>query len=669
MADKTFVQNRGDDVRLFADRIKKLRKAAVGQQVPDTVRWNEIANVSQDKKGDRKLEIDLDKLGVWLKENAQQGKKWTRVSALWVSEYLTRAINKLMVDNGLLRGGEFAFEKGAKLSENIKNKEGKKIGETFVSRIVKNRPWVFSYLMYYLIATTFVAGAVKEPVPEQDKEEVKKENVEKETDSVPEKEQDKFENFVLNPNASEEEWQKQIDAVQPYVLSHIFSTEGYIKKAYFDVGASSGTLTFGAGFTIADRQHRSFASKILGRKLGNGSEISIQETKILVDAWMREKVYPPMKKAFKKPLPARLFVGLAVAAYNAGESTYTLAGNSGVPVVEAVNAGKSIQEIVDVYVRAYGKQRGTQWGGMPNKYGVCALYMLGHISEKAILESIGEAPYTIEPFVAAVQKQDSSFNKQNMVQGRLLVYDGNAKESKPIGVKYYDNLDGMLTKTKFRKTKGTVQLPVQEYFSTQEVKTMLAGNLFQGKTADFMREFNKNVVIEQSESEKLNEEGEFLFVEGKYADAEKKFKAAIKADKNNYIVYSNLSILYYHMGRFDDGLKIVQSLINSDKMKSVPDEIKSYTYYNAALCREGLGDKAKTKKQKQEHYKLSEQNLKLSEKYSGTEHGMLKQRLKEKMNNLSAKKQVVAFNDGIKKMESKKILQINNRDFSNEGIC
>jgi hypothetical protein len=104
-------------------------------------------------------------------------------------------------------------------------------------------------------------------------------------------------------------------------------------------------------------------------------------------------------------------------------------------------------------------------------------------------------------------------------------------------------------------------------------------------------------------------------------------------------------------------------------MKSVPDEIKSYTYYNAALCREGLGDKAKTKKQKQEHYKLSEQNLKLSEKYGGTEHGMLKQRLKEKMNNLSAKKQVVAFNDGIKKMESKKILQINNRDFSNEGIC
>lgn len=637
MSIKTVAQKRGADVQNVANKLKSVRKSLAEKNIPDTVHWNQVATIYKTQDGKKNIQVDWDKFAIWMKENAQHFGKLSGVGMLWMSEYLMRGLNKLLVDNQLI--------------ENLEQIAQKKS----VTKFGHKHPWVESYLIYYMFAASVLMSGTLLGMNtiknnKDDKDGDKKENIYTPQDN---KQQEiSFENFVLNPNASDAEWDKQINAIQPYVIAHIFSSEGFIENAYYDNGNKKGTLTFGAGFTIKDEIHRNFASKILGRRVGNGSTISIEEAKILVDAWLREKVYPPIKQVFKKPLPSRLFISLAVASYNVGESCYSVPGNSGTPVVNAVNAGKSIEEIANVYVRAFGKKRGTNWGGMANKYGVCALYMMGKISDAAILNAVGEAPYSIEPYVRAAQKNDAQFDARKMDYGKLLIYDGVGSGARPVGVQKNYDVENMLLKQKGRVTKGTTQLPVREYMTAQEVKTILAGNLFQSAVADFMEEYQQPIIAQQTSSEKLNEEGEILFFTKNYDMAEKKFKQALQENDKNYIVYSNLSILYYHMGRYSDGLKVVQNLLNSDELQNVPKDIRSYTYYNAALCREELGDNAKTNKEKVEHYNKAKLNLKLSERFGRSEHDNLEQRIDQKIKDASVK-QVTAFNDGIKQIRQK----------------
>lgn len=630
MPDKTVAQKGGDNMRAFAERISQTRKSVADIHVPDTVNWKEIAAISKNSTGKNQINIDWKKFGVWTKEIAQRTGKLSGVSALWLAEYIVRGLNALFVDNALIRNMESAS----------KNSAFTKFGTKY--------PWLKNYVLYYMmVGTMAVSGGqlAANGFSKDNDNDDKKENI-----YNPQDNQKKFEDFVLNPNANDAEWKKQIDAIQPYVVAHIFSTEGFIESAYYDNGSNRGTLTIGAGFTIKDELHRNFAAKILGRKVGNMARITKTEAKILTDAWLREMIYPKMRQEFKKPMSARVFVSLAVAAYNAGENIY-MNGNSGRPVVDAVNAGKSVEKIADAYVRAFGKIRGTGWGGMPNKYGVCTLYMQGKLSDNTILNSICEAPYGIEDFVRAAQKEDKKFDPEKMVLGRLLIYDGNNHSAKPNDVLKYD-VDNMLLSVKNRTTKGTKQVPVRDFFSNTELETMKQGLLFQTPVADFMQEYEQQVIAQLSESEKLNEEGELLFFANKHDQAEKKFMQALEKDDRNYIVYSNLSILYYHKGEYQKGLEVVQKLISSEKIKSMPKEMKSYAYYNAALCREGLGNNAKTNKEKLEHYNAAKENLKLSERFGDDTHGQLRSRLDEKIKNLSVR-QVTAFHNSIKQIRQK----------------
>lgn len=65
---------------------------------------------------------------------------------------------------------------------------------------------------------------------------------------------------MLDPNADSAQWRQMTDAVHPYVLSHVISSEGFIRQLYDDNGGR-GTLTIGSGFTLNDKVHRDFAKK------------------------------------------------------------------------------------------------------------------------------------------------------------------------------------------------------------------------------------------------------------------------------------------------------------------------------------------------------------------------------------------------------------------------
>lgn len=128
---KTYTQDYGDKGRSAANKFKQGRESIVAWNVPDTVHWNELL---VDKK------LDLKKLKVWLKENAQTGVKWSGITTLWMMEYVTRGLNALLVDNAALRAMERGFS-------------GKKKGG-----FVKNNPAFVSHIIYWGMMVGILIG-------------------------------------------------------------------------------------------------------------------------------------------------------------------------------------------------------------------------------------------------------------------------------------------------------------------------------------------------------------------------------------------------------------------------------------------------------------------------------------------------------------------------------
>lgn len=589
----TNTQKAGDAVRMVADEIKEARK-------------------------------NLSKLSP--KKHFENAGRVSGAVLLWLMEYTMRIANGVVLDNFVLRATERGFKN--------KNEDG----------FAKRNPAFASHMLYYMIPVLMWMGNEIVDFTMDKIEDFKQKKEEKAR-----KQAVSFDNFKINPNVSNEEWEKQINAIQPYVISHLFLTEGYVQKMYYDNG-TSGTKTIGTGFILDDEVHRKFAKKILGRPIVNGLSVSVEEARVLADAWTREMIYPKMKEAFNVPMDAKLFITLVVAAYNAGESTYSLKGNKGIPVRDAVNAGKTIEEIMNVFVRQYGKVRGTQWGGMPNKYSVCALYALGDISDDVILNCMAEAPYEIN----AILKQDSAYlsvyNPETMNKGDLLVYDGNGGNARPVGVLRIPDIEDVLQRPQYKKTKGTEQLKVRDYLTEQEVNTILAGEIFNGETIDFVaaQKLLNSGEYMVSESDKINEEGEAFFHKEQYEKAIQKFEEALEANPKNYIVYSNISLAYYKMDEPKKGARVIEKFIKSEYFDDAPDVNKAYVYYNLALCYEKIGDSKSKRKQK--FYKEANNAIERAQKYSGNSYNDLKNRINKKLTDDGKK---IAFNSGVQQMHQK----------------
>lgn len=545
--------------------------------------------------------------------------KWSAWLAAGGAQFLLTLARWLTMDNAFLR----KMEKNFSDMTVGKNKKGK---PKKVSSFAKKYPNLSAHILW-LLGLTAVSGATYVGVEHgQDIAQIVNELKLKIT-SV------KFKDFKVDPRSDEQAWQKMIDAVHPYVLSHIVSSEGFIKKLYDD-NFGHGTLTIGSGFALMDREHREFGEKVLGRRLGNGVTINIEENRTLVSAWLYKKVYPQIKNTIKVPMESDLFVILAVAGYNKGPNVYDT-GNSGAPVASAVNERKNKEEIAKEYVRCFGGTQETKWPGLANKYAVLALYYLGYVDDITILDAIGEAPYTL--------------NK------KLLIYESAAKTAKAKDIIRPKNIKEMLLATKIRKTKGTFQRPVRNYLTAEQVGLIENGYVaINDKTINFTEFFKqpKEEKKESSKTEILNAEGEDFFFDGKYDKAVKKFHAALEADPTNYIVYSNLALSYYKMGKPERGLAVVQELIKSDFMKSMPDDIKGYTYYNAALCRVAIGDRISNAKGKRNQYQMALKNLNLAKKFSGNDY----KELTHKLNKVLSKGRgviKVAFNRGTGAIKNK----------------
>ena len=180
------------------------------------------------------------------------------------------------------------------------------------------------------------------------------------------------------------------------------------------------------------------------------------------------------------------------------------------------------------------------------------------------------------------------------------------------------------------------------------MQTIEQGDLFVPSIAHFVP------VAEHVETtaEQLNEQGEALYVAENYRGAIEKFNAALSQDADMYIVYSNLALAYYKLGEYQSGLDVINRFMKSDKFKSAPATVKGYTYYNAALCYEKLGDNARNNKQKLEYYELAKQSAEKGQNVANTKYVGFMKRIDGKISeNTEQKSKQRVFNDGIKRLQ------------------
>ena len=321
-----------------------------------------------------------------------------------------------------------------------------------------------------------------------------------------------FEKMVLDPNGTDKQWNDAIDAIQPYVIAQTFLHEEFIDHLYSDNGAR-GTVTLGAGFTVKNKQNRQFVESVIGRKVTNGMRISVQEARRLADEVFRQRIYPKMRTAFNVPIPARTFIALAIAAYNAGDSQYTVASNRGYAVVQAVNNGADTQQIMDVLVQQFAKKRGTRWGGIPNKYAVLAMFAMNDISNETILNSVAGAPYMLEKDVAAYQV-NNNLRGGGFYPGRLVTYQSTRPGAHANGYFVPDSIENMMLSAPEHISKGTPQKSIKDYMTPEEVRVMSHGGVFKrdkkaGTNAKYVEMISVETLI-QNRANTKNKIKEFM---------------------------------------------------------------------------------------------------------------------------------------------------------------
>ena len=542
---------------------------------------------------------------------------------LWLAKYIT-------LDNHITRGGEKLFSR-VKVG---KNKDGK--DKKFPKFIKQNPNFTAIVSWWMLLASVYGGYKVGQDLSSEDSE------IKTRVESVLQElrhHDGEIEDFKLDPNASAEDWNQQIDAIHPYVVAHIFSSEGFIADSYDDNGGK-GTATVGAGFTIEDDIHIKFAERVLARPVSSTDfHITKSEARLLADAWLREQVYPEMKKRFDKPLDYKLFTVLAVSAYNRGTNTFR-DGNRGAPVRRAINDGKSQDKITQEFLRAFGGTRSTKWGGLANKYAVCALYYDGTVKDTTILHAIAEAPYTLDKPVKKYQQEHEM--PSGYEKGRLLLY---GQDGRVNGIITPENINEMLLETKYRKTKGTIQEPVMVYLTPEEVDVITRGRKFESSprkeivhlTADDVQ--NKQPVVKSDNYETLYENALALYKAENYTQAASEYEKLVADYPDNALLRNDLAATYNRLGRYNDAIKQAQEVVRriGDKSRYAAAQ------YNAGYAYEQLGNLQKALA----NYKLSVAN---GNKKVNADVTRVRNMLNQKTNDKAKR---TAFNDAAIRIQAK----------------
>jgi len=526
----------------------------------------------------------------------------------------------------------------------------------FFKDLKKEHPLAAARLKLWMIYSLFTLATIwgAKITEHDDVDDLKKFLIEKIQEKKDAHEQEKnvvkeIDALKIDPNLSDEEWKKQIDLIWPYLYMEIILSEGFIDEAYADVGDSGGYLTIGSGYMIGKanpagdldraiiKERKRFFKKALGKSYVNGVKISYEENRILIYEYCKTYVWPYMKKSFKTPMDTHLFIELCIGNFNRGSGIYQ-SGQKGEEIRKAVNSGKSIKQIVNKFDDFHTSGN----DGLLPKYGVAAHRALGNITDEDVLNSLANSVYKLEK--GDFWKNGVLIENDTIAQKLMKISSANV----------------------YKNGKTYVQRKVREYMTDVEIEKISQGKLFVNSSENRKKVQEK----EETPAEKLNKQAEDLFADGKYNDALEKFNEAIKLNPKLYIVYSNLSLVYYKLGEYEKGLSVLVNLVNTGLFNDIPSNIKGYMYYNAALCLEKLGDNAEKNENKQKYYNRAVKCIELGERVANTQYSGFDKRIKRKVSDIKKANKTnentkkVTFNKGIQKMKNKENYSNNYMRFS-----
>lgn len=560
--DKTTrVQRMGNGPRFVADKFKSGRQVVAKWQVPDTAHINELLV-------DGKL--DLKKLGVWIKENAQVGAKVSGVGLLWIMEYLMRLLNVVLVDNVALR----AMERG------IGNKKTRVAGQGKGSKIyaglsnaIKKNPAVASYVVYYAMMVGVLIGG-RALVQENDKDEPdapkqevkiedKKEDVATEAistvDSV-----DLIESTADLQTISPEDAQFAKQALAEYwpeIAVGLTELETYRASPKRHGSESRETNGLGCTWTYtydsAGRLHRK--ANALGQTKTRDKAGNYEQCK----RHLLYETLPALKQATlnQQNIGAQQAVALVMAGYQRPADMKEIA--------RRISNAQTVQQLADAFSYYPGAE--TWREGTLKRRWWCAAYAIGVISA--------------EDFLGLPRDAFSKININNVYRNGHFLFGT-------------ETIEYALNRARMGE-KSSVKTFLSDFDEGKNILAQVSAGQAERTSLDLAVEQQtaQDVQIEGS-MKKLND-ADKAFAAGKYQQAADLYLAAIETDADNMEAYSSLALAYKKLGDENKSIqyyeKCVQAVkdgnarMNANKALLLDRDVKASSYYNAGLAREEMG--------------------------------------------------------------------------------
>lgn len=557
----TRAQRMGNGPRFVADKFKSGRQVVAKWQVPDTAHVNELLV-------DGKL--DLKKLGVWIKENAQVGAKVSGVGLLWIMEYLTRLLNVVLVDNVALRAMERGI--GNKKTRVAGKGKGSKV-YAGLSNAIKKNPAVASYVVYYAMMVGVLIGG-RALVQENDKDEPdapkqevkiedKKEDVATEAistvDSV-----DLIESTADLQTISPEDAQFAKQALAEYwpeIAVGLTELETYRASPKRHGSESRETNGLGCTWTYtydsAGRLHRK--ANALGQTKTRDKAGNYEQCK----RHLLYETLPALKQATlnKQNIGAQQAVAIVWAGYQRPADMKEIA--------RRISNAQTVQQLADAFSYYPGAE--TWREGTLKRRWWCAAYAIGVISA--------------EDFLGLPRDAFSKININNVYRNGHFLFGT-------------ETIEYALNRARMGE-KSSVKTFLSDFDEGKNILAQVSAGQAERTSLDLAVEQQtaQDVQIEGS-MKKLND-ADKAFAAGKYQQAADLYLAAIDTDADNMEAYSSLALAYKKLGDENKSIKYYEKCVqavkdgnarmNANKALLLDRDVKASSYYNAGLAREEMG--------------------------------------------------------------------------------
>lgn len=658
--NETKAEIAGKVVNRFADGIHDVAGTLRDVEVPDTVHLKDIKD------------WDLSKGMRWLGENGMTLSKYSGAALMYVTEYLTRVMNSLLINNPVLRGMEnkFANSKIEKPQQDSKLSKFK----VAVQKMAKKHPALTSYLAYYMFMGGILLGGGyaanganqdqsdsvrKEAAKDVDKHEVPIREEVSDKAVVKEKLQDKktplsYEELgqkaktvtddavtqTVDPKT--EQYVKQaLDAYWPEIAVGLTELETY--RAVPKVHAGEKRATNGLGCTwnyVYNKNGRLVQKPNVAKKTPTRTKDENYEQ---CKRHLMFETLPVLQQVTKgkKNISARQAVALVYVGY---QRTADMA-----EIAKKISSAKTVQQVADAYAHYEGPKKYRE--GTLKRRWICAAYAANVIDANDLLNMDCDA--------FAALNINTVYRNGHFLLG---------------------NETAQYVLSRVRGKKETVKDFLSDFSEGKKILASVQGG----------EKIRTKVVVKSSEQDKKIEQSmkslnaaDKAYKKKNYKKAADLYEQAIAQDADNMEAYSSLALAYLRLGDENKSIeyyqKSIQAVVNGNKrMNANKDllldrEVKASSYYNAGMAYEKMAalyaQKGDTVKMSEcyrsalNNYQIALENAKMKDMSEARQQvyqkaiDRLHQQQKVPFKQVNKSKGTkLAFNAGMSNIKSKEIL-------------